>query len=463
MGAVAGILLAAGKGKRFKSKIPKVLHRLLGRPLFHFPALSFFDAFPQGKLVIVVSDKRLFHENLEGLPTKKIELVVQDQPLGTGDAVRKGMEVVDNAEVVAVLMGDAPLVRSRTLAKMYSVHTGENPDVTLLTAVLDNPKGYGRVKRDSTGKVVSIVEESDASAEDLEIKEVNAGLYMFDPVFLKSELGKLERDNVQREFYLTQLVKKANKVSDCVAEDPMEVLGINTRLDFEIAFKVFRERITSELSAKGVTFFDRESVLIEPEVEVGRDTLIYPGAVIEGKTKIGEGVVVGPYTRIVSSVIEDGVYIEGFSVIEESIVEKEAKVGPFSHIRPLSRIRTRAKIGNFVEIKKSEIGSGTKINHLAYVGDSKVGKNVNIGAGAITCNYDGFKKHETVIEDGAFIGSDVQLVAPVKVGKNAVVAAGSTITKEVPEGSLAVSRAKQKNIPNWSKRRLERKRGGKTS
>ncbi len=457
------ILLAAGKGKRFKSKVPKVLHKILGRPMFYYPLKAFMDAFSKEPIVVVVQNPEPFRENLHDLPEKRVIFAIQNPPLGTADAVKKGFhKMPENVEDILILMGDVPLIKRKTLRSLYETYKKSGSKAVILTCSLEDPKGYGRIVRDSEGKLLRIVEESDASPEEKRIKEINTGIYIINREFLEP-LDGVSSDNVQGEFYLTDLFReRGDDVTTLTLDDPTEVMGVNTRIELVEAIKVIRRRINERLALEGVTFLDPDSVSVDVDVKMGSDVTIYPNVFIEGKSIIGSGVTIGPSTRILSSTIGDDVEIEGFSVIKESVVEKGVKIGPFSHIRPGTTVKEGAKIGNFVEIKKSTIGRGTKINHLAYVGDSEVGEAVNIGAGAITCNYDGYKKYKTIIEDGAFIGSDAQLVAPVRVGKNAVVGAGSTITKDVPDGALAVTRVKQRNVPGW-KERIERKRGSKAS
>ncbi len=449
------IVLAAGESKRFRTKKPKVLHNLLGRPMVYYPIRSFLEGIG-GEVVVVVGDVEPFEKALEWL---NVKFAIQNPPLGTGDAVRRGLEVMDpSVKDVFVLCGDAPLVGSDTLRGICELHTATDADVTLAVAELDDPTGYGRVV-EKNGRF-RIVEEADASPEEKKVKLVNSGIYVFKKEFLQEALKGLSRENAQGEFYLTDVVSMASKVSVFKVEDPCEILGVNTRWEFSRVLDIMRKRVLKRLSEEGVTFLDPGATLIEDTVKLARDVVVYPGVHIEGDTVIDEDVVIGPFTRIVSCRIERGVEIEGFSVLKESTIKEGTRIGPFSHIRPGSSIGPRAKIGNFVEVKNSTILEGTKINHLAYVGDSHIGRNVNIGAGTITCNYDGFKKYRTIIEDGAFIGSDTQLVAPVKVGRDAVVAAGSTITKDVPEGALAITRVKQKHIPNWKERSIGRKKGG---
>ncbi len=458
---ISCIILAAGISKRFHTNLPKVLHKILGKPMVYYPIKAVKDAFDKVDIVLVVSDEDLFRNHLGSLDG--ITFVTQNPPLGTGDAVKKGLSAVgEDIEDILVLCGDVPLITPETLKKFHQFHVDKKGDVTILTMFLDDPSGYGRIVRCGDG-VEEIVEEKDASDEVKKIKEVNTGIYFFKRDLLKECLEKLDRNNAQGEYYLTDVVKKANEMGFSVypfpIDDYREVLGVNNRWEMSLAIDILRERIIKGLSLSGVTFIDPDTAFVEEGVEMGVDVIIYPNVYIEGDTKVGNGVFIGPNTRIVSSILEDNVEIEGFSVIKESIIRKGTRVGPFSHIRPNSDIGPNAKIGNFVEVKKSRIGQGTKVNHLSYIGDSEVGRDVNVGAGTITCNYDGYRKYKTVIEDEAFIGSDTQLVAPVKVGKKAVIAAGSTITKDVPEGSLAVTRVKQKHIPNWRDRR-DRERGG---
>ncbi|MDI7261154.1 MAG: bifunctional UDP-N-acetylglucosamine diphosphorylase/glucosamine-1-phosphate N-acetyltransferase GlmU, partial [Thermodesulfobacteriota bacterium] len=328
--------------------------------------------------------------------------------------------------------------------------------LAVLTAVVKDPYGYGRIIRGEEGWLERIVEEKDASDEERLIREINTGIFCMRAPFLTEGLKEIGKENAQGEYYLTDLVgvarKKDLRCSAHMAANPTEVMGINTREDLAIANEALRQEKVKELMLSGVTIIDPRTAYVDRTVEVGKDTILHPNCTLQGKTRIGERCSVEPNTKILDSVIGNEVTIRSSSVITESKIEDGASIGPFAHLRPLSEVKTNAKIGNFVEVKKSVIGKGSKANHLAYIGDSLVGEEVNIGAGTITCNYDGFEKHQTVIGDRVFVGSNVELVAPVKVGSHASIGAGTTVTKDVPEGALAISRMKQKNVRGWSKK-----------
>ena len=335
--------------------------------------------------------------------------------------------------------------------------------LSVLTAVVEHPFGYGRILRSPEGWLEKIVEEKDAREEERVIREINTGIFCVRASFLIEGLKEIGQENAQGEYYLTDLVEIARKRGlRCSAHqvvDPVEVMGINTRVDLAIANEVLRQEKVKDLMLSGVTIVDPKTTYVDRMVEVGRDTVLYPNCTLQGRTRIGERCIIEPNSKISDSIIGNEVTIRSNSVVTESRVEEGASIGPFAHLRPLSEVKTRARIGNFVEVKKSVIGRGSKANHLAYIGDSFLGEEVNIGAGTITCNYDGFEKHETFIGDRVFVGSNVELVAPVKVGNDSSIGAGSTVTKDVPEGALAISRVKQKNIKGWNKRvKLQRKK-----
>ena len=345
------------------------------------------------------------------------------------------------------------------------IYEKSNAAVTFLSAMVQNPLGYGRVVRGKTG-VMRIVEEKDASEAQKTIQEINSGIYCFDKQFLLVCLNSVKNDNAQREYYLPDTIalarKNKRKVSVVLCADPDEVMGVNTRYDLNKAEKIMQSRINRHWMLEGVTFLDPTSTFVGSDVSIGRDTLLYPNVRLEGKTTIGESCIVYPGSRVANSAVGDRVVIQDCSVILQSSVAAHASIGPFAHLRPDSVIGERAKIGNFVEVKKSTLGEGSKANHLSYIGDTTVGRDVNIGAGVITCNYDGFEKHATIIEDGVFVGSDAQIVAPVRIGKGALIAAGTTITRNVPPDALGVSREPQENREGFaSRRRRIKQRKGK--
>lgn len=448
------IILAAGLGTRMKSGLAKALHPLAGRPLIQHVLNAAAGIDPE-KIVLVLGHQADKVRSAVG--AYRPEIVLQAEQLGTGHAVRQAATAIAAATgPVLILCADTPLLTGKTLQDVIALHEKSRAAVTLVTAMVDNPFGYGRVVRGKSG-VMRVVEEKDATAAQKKIQEVNAGTYCFDRKFLLSSLTLLGKNNAQEEYYLPDAVELAKKkklrVSAFLCGDPHEVMGVNSRYDLSRAEAVARRRINRRWMLEGVTMLDPETIFIGSEVSLGRDTLLYSNIRIEGRTTIGAGCVLYPGSRIVNSALANNVTVKDCSVIEESDVASGASIGPFAHVRPGSVIGEKARIGNFVEIKKSTIGEGSKANHLAYIGDATVGRNVNIGAGVITCNYDGYDKHPTVIEDNVFVGSDSQLVAPVKIGRNALIAAGSTITRDVPAGALAISRAPQDTREGFSVRR----------
>lgn len=462
MSKIAFLILAAGKSKRMKTSIPKVLHKICGKSMISY-ILNAIEPFASDIGIVIGFNGELVKKEVGDGP------VYIEQPLqkGTGDAVRVAKDFWNKYETLIVLPGDVPFLSYHTIKRLLDVHFEEKNVVTLLTAFLDNPSGYGRMVRDENGRLIKIVEEKDATPEEREIKEVNGGVYCFDVEFLDKSILKLDSNNVQGEYYLPDLIKIAVdsslKVGTFQVEDSFEIMGINDRRALAQADRELRRRINDRLMLEcGVTLLDPENTYISPDVKIGMDTVIYPMTFIEGNSIIGERCVIGPNVRIVDSFIGNGVKIRENVVIEESRISDNCEIGPFAYLRPETVLDEEAYVGKFVEVKKSFIGKKSKVPHLSYIGDATIGERVNVGAGTITCNYDGFKKNPTYIEDDVFIGSDTMLVAPVRVGKGAITGAGSVITKDVPPDSLAVARAKQVNIEGWAKRRRrgeERKDG----
>ncbi len=448
------VILAAGLGTRMKSGVAKALHPLADRPLVQH-VLSAAAAVEPGKIVLVIGHQA--DKVRKAVEEYKPEFVLQHEQLGTGHAVREAKKSITAAPgPVLILCADTPLLGGGTLKSLVELHRKSHAAVSLITAEVKDPFGYGRVVRGRPG-VMRIIEEKDATAAQKKIREINAGIYCFEKKFLLESLDGLGNDNAQGEYYLPDTValarKKKRAVSAFVCDNVDEVLGVNTRYDLSRAEAVMRDRTNRKWMTEGVTMLDPASTFIGDEVLLGRDTVLYGNVRLEGKTKIGEACTVYPGSRIVDSVVGDGVTVKDCSVIEESDLAAGATVGPFAHLRPGSIVGEGAKIGNFVEVKKSTIGKGSKANHLSYIGDATVGRDVNIGAGVITCNYDGFDKHPTVIEDGVFVGSDAQLVAPVRIGKGALIAAGATITRDVPPDALAISRPPQNIREGFASRR----------
>ncbi len=452
------VILAAGLGTRMKSGLAKALHPLAGRPLVHHVLHAAAAVEPARTVLVLGHQAERVRKASEGFPA---EFVLQHEQLGTGHAVLQAREAIAGAAgPVMILCADTPLLTGDTLKSVIELHQSSRAAVTLITAEVEDPFGYGRVVRSRSG-VMKIVEEKDATAAQKKIREVNAGIYCFEKKFLLSSLEGLGNKNAQGEYYLPDAIalarKKKLKVSALVCRSADEVLGVNTPVDLSHAEAILRDRINRKWMLAGVTFLDPATTFVGSDVLLGRDTVLYGTVRLEGRTSVGEACTIFPGSRIIDSVIDNNVIIKDCSVIEESTLSPGASVGPFAHLRPGSVIGEGAKIGNFVEIKKSTIGEGSKASHLSYIGDATVGKDVNIGAGVITCNYDGFDKYPTVIEDGVFIGSDSQLVAPVKIGSGALIAAGATITRDVPSDALAISRVPQDIREGFAVRRRKLK------
>jgi bifunctional UDP-N-acetylglucosamine pyrophosphorylase/glucosamine-1-phosphate N-acetyltransferase len=453
---VQAVILAAGKGTRMKSARAKVLHPVLGVPLVEHVvrALQALDPDP---LVLVVGYQA---EDVEAaFAGRGLAFVRQDPPLGTGHAVLAAREtyVTRPDRTLLVVNGDVPLLRSETLGALLDAHRQAGAAATLLTAVLDDPAAYGRVLRDEKGGVRAVVEARDASADELRVNEINAGIYAFEVPALVEALHALRPQNAQGELYLTDVVRllreSGRPVAAVAATDPREALGVNTVAELGEAARLLRRRRNEALMAAGASLEDPETIQIGLDVTVEADAAILPFTILEGKTAVAAGARVGPYARLVDTKVGPGAQILDHCLLRDCVVEAGASVGPFAHIRPESFIGARAKVGNFVELKKTRLGEGSKAPHLSYIGDATVGPSVNIGAGTITCNYDGTAKHPTRIEAGAFIGSDTVLVAPVTVGEGAYVGAGSAITEDVPAGALALARARQVVKEGWAEAR----------
>lgn len=454
------VILAAGLGKRMNSNIPKVLHEVLGRPMLQYAVDAVKTLKPQ-KIIVVIGNgadavkKRLAAED-------QLSFAIQKKLLGTGDALATARKELKKGAVL-VLNGDCPLITTKTLNMLIEKHKQEKNIVSFLSFADDSMPGYGRILRDEKGKVRGIVEDKHATSEEKKkFKELNSGVYILETEAL-NYLDGIKKNRASGEYYLTDIIGIVSKEGKrlnayiCPAE---EIRGVNNRMELYEVSDILRRRTIAKLMERGVTFVDPNTSFVHPSVSVGKDTVIYPNTYLEGDTKIGDNCIIFPGARIYKSILGSGVVIKDNTIVEESKIGNGSAIGPFAHLRPHSIIGRNVKIGNFVETKKSSIGNGTKASHLSYIGDAVIGKDVNIGAGTITCNYDGKNKFQTTIESGVFIGSDSQLVAPVKIGKGSYVAAGATVTRDVPAGSLAISRVKQQNLENWAKRRREvRKRG----
>jgi bifunctional UDP-N-acetylglucosamine pyrophosphorylase/glucosamine-1-phosphate N-acetyltransferase len=453
------VILAAGKGTRMKSALAKVLHRAGELSLIE-RVLRTADALEPSTIVIVVGHQAEDVQRALGA-RPGLRFARQEPQLGTGHALQQAESLVAGARgTVILLSGDVPLLGSDTLRRLLDHHLSRRAAATVLTAVVDEPRGYGRIVRDGS-LVGAIVEEKDASADERLIREINSGIYAFDLGPLFGALKSLGSNNAQREYYLPDLVRiyrtRGLVVEAVTLEDPREILGVNSRRELADVSAILKSNRNEELMAAGVTIVDPASTWIGPDVTVGADTVLHPNVFLEGKTTIGSGCVIHACVRLVNTTVEDRAVINNFCVITDSHVGAGAQLGPFAHLRPQSRVETDAKVGNFVELKKATLGRGSKVSHLTYLGDATIGAKVNIGAGTITCNYDGTAKHPTVIDDGAFIGSDTQLIAPVRIGRGAYVAAGSSITEDVPEGALGIARGKQVNKPGWVDKKKNKK------
>ncbi|MGL4655703.1 MAG: bifunctional UDP-N-acetylglucosamine diphosphorylase/glucosamine-1-phosphate N-acetyltransferase GlmU [Sarcina sp.] len=446
------IILAAGQGTRIKSKLPKVLHKACGKEMVNHVIDTIRAAELNEVNVIIGKGAELVKERTA---SRNVSYSLQEEQLGTGHAVICTKDFLKGKSgVVAIFTGDAPLIKEETVKSLIETHIQEKNFATLLTSVIENPTGYGRIIRENE-EVDRIVEHKDCSENELAVKEINAGMYCFDIESLLASLDKLSNDNAQGEYYLTDVIgilKSEGKKVGAMITDFEETIGVNSRAELSVVEGILRKRINRKHLDNGVTLIDENSTYIGQEVVIGQDTIIYPNTVLEGKTVIGEDCIIYSNSRLSNAVIGNETTIES-SVIVDSKVGDNTTVGPFAYIRPDSNIGNHVKIGDFVEIKKATIGNNTKVSHLTYIGDAEVGESCNFGCGTVVVNYDGKKKHKTIIGDNAFIGCNTNLVSPVEVEDNTFIAAGSTITDTVKEGSLAIARAKQTNIEGWVNRK----------
>ena len=443
------IVLAAGQGTRMKSDLYKVLHPVCGKPMVAH-VIDNIEKLGAKRIVSIVGHGA---EKVEETLGEKSEYALQKEQLGTAHAVQQAASLLENLEgTTIVVCGDTPLIRSETMGALIAHHNESGAKATILTAIADDPTGYGRVIRGANGQVLRNVEQKDATKEEQQVVEINTGTYCFDNKVLFETLKKVTNNNAQGEYYLPDVIgilqAEGALVSAFVTEDFSETLGINDRVVLSEAERVMRHRLAEMHMRNGVTIINPDSTYISADAEIGRDTVLQPGTMIEGKTVIGDGCTIGPNSQIVDSVIGDRTTIHS-SVVLQSEIGSNTAIGPFAHIRPETNLGDSVRIGNFVEVKKSTFGDGSKAAHLSYIGDANVGSGVNFGCGTIVVNYDGKKKHVTTVEDDAFIGCNSNLIAPVTVGKGAYVAAGSTISKNVPENSLAIARVRQENKEDY--------------
>lgn len=444
------VILAAGQGSRMKSSLPKVLHRVAGKPMLH-------HVIDTARQLGAAGIHTVIGHGAEQVRTataqSDLSWVLQEQQLGTGHAVAQALPQLPDDASVLVLYGDVPLTRRETLENLISQVSEQS--LALLTVNLDNPDGYGRILRDQDGRVTAIVEQKDASAAQQQISEVNTGILAVSAGHLKDWLPRLSNSNAQGEYYLTDIIAMAVayglEVKVSQPANPFEVQGVNNRIQLAELERWYQAREAERLMTEGATLADPARVDVRGELTIGNDVLIDVNVIFEGRVTLGSNVSIGPGCLIRDATIADGADIKANSVIEGAIVGAHAQVGPFARLRPGTELAANTKVGNFVETKKALVGEGSKINHLSYVGDAELGRNVNVGAGTITCNYDGVNKFRTVIGDDVFVGSNNSLVAPVTIDKGATLGAGSTITRDVGEGELAVARGRQRNIDNWDR------------
>jgi bifunctional UDP-N-acetylglucosamine pyrophosphorylase/glucosamine-1-phosphate N-acetyltransferase len=446
---ITAVILAAGQGTRMKSSQPKVLHQILGRPMIAYLVDTLREVGVEDIVIVVGHQAEAVQEALKEY---QLRVVVQEPQLGTGHAVQVAMPAVDpGTGIVMVLCGDAPLISGWSILELIRLHQETGAAVTVQTIELPDGAHYGRVVRDASGQVAAVVQAKDSKGRPdlLAIREINTGAYCFDAAFLSDGLMKIPKSPVTGEIYLTDLIHIAREqgrgVEALVDPDWEALLGINSRAELAGATRTVKRRINARHLDQGVTLIDPEAAYIESAVSIGRDTVIYPNVYLQGKTVIGENCRIEASVKIVDSILENDVYVKMGCVITQSRVASGVDIGPYAHLRPLSDLRQGVHVGNFVEVKKSVLHEGVKAGHLTYLGDADIGAGANVGAGTITCNYDGEKKHRTVVGEGAFIGSNTALVAPVTVGAGAYIGAGSTITKDVPPGQLGIARGRQVN------------------
>jgi bifunctional UDP-N-acetylglucosamine pyrophosphorylase/glucosamine-1-phosphate N-acetyltransferase len=462
---IAIAIMAAGKGTRLKSKHPKVLHEVGGKPLLAHVIAAAIKVVPAKDVYAIIGHEA--DRVRAAVADSGVGFVLQEEQHGTGHALMVAREALATYDLVIVLSGDAPLITAQTIEQLRDFHVAKKAAMTLLTARLEHPTGYGRVIRKKAGSddVQAIVEQKNLSAAQQKIQEINAGFYAFDAVQLFSHIDKLSTDNHHGEFYLTDMAailgKAKQRVVAVQAANSCEVLGGNTRAELADIDQHMRLAKCRQLMAEGVTILYPQTCVIDSAVEVGADTVIEPFVQVRGSTRVGSDARIGSYSVVISCEIGDQVLVQTGCVLEHSTVKARVSLGPYSHLRPGCEICEDAHVGNFVELKKSRLGKGSKANHLTYLGDSEIGEKVNVGAGTITCNYDGVSKHKTIIEDGVFVGSDSILIAPIRIGKGAYVAAATTVTEDVPPDSLALGRTRQIVKEGWAREKREKAKAQK--
>ena len=448
---IEAIILAAGQGTRMKSKKAKVLHELGGKTLLQH-VVDAIQPLSSSVNIVIGNDAELIKNSIN---SRSISWVLQKMQLGTGHAIQQAISNINDELTCVILYGDVPLITTNTIKSL--IDKSEKNGFSLLSVLLDDPNGYGRIIRDKKELIKAIVEDKDADVNERKINEINTGIMAIQGLLLKKYITQLEPNNSQGEFYLTDIVKIAVKdnvtISSLVCDNVSEVMGINDKNQLAEAERIYQQQQAKELMSKGLTIKDPNRFDCRGSLIFGKDCSVDINVVLEGENELGENVLIAPNCIIKNAKIGDHAEIKANTIIEDAVIGSHTTIGPFARIRPETEVGNSARIGNFVEIKKSSIDGGSKVPHLSYVGDSTIGKNVNIGAGVITCNYDGVNQHQTIIEDGVFIGSDTQLIAPVSIGENATIGAGSTITQDVPSERLTLSRKKQKTIPSWKRKK----------
>lgn len=446
------LILAAGKGTRMKSKYPKVIHKVCGKEMVNHVIGASKNAGVDEVITILGHEAEIVKEKLE----KGTLTVMQTEQLGTGHAVKMAKDYIDDEDTVLVLCGDTPLIKEETIKKLFDYHKDNKYHATVLTTIIENPTGYGRIIRDENDDLLKIVEQKDATDKEKETKEINSGIYCFNGKSLRESLELIDNNNAQNEYYLTDTIKiireKGNKVGAFNGSKIEELMGVNSRVELSKAEQIMKQRINELHMVNGVTIIDTTSTYIECDVEIGNDTIIYPGVMISKNSKIGSNCTIGMNSKISNSKIGDNTTIENSTIIDSEVGENTS-VGPYAYLRPNSKLGNNVKIGDFVEVKNATIEDNSKASHLSYIGDAHVGKDVNIGCGVVFVNYDGKNKHKSIVKDGAFIGSNSNLVAPVTINEKGYIATGSTITKDVPQGALAVARKRQENKDGWVERK----------